>query len=94
MSADNWRVCPRCLKGDEALMTSRKEDAEKAYGKVAADVYLKMLEESKEILETEQTLGEDYTIGTNIDGKFFVKYNARCTCGFNFEFNHKEQIKL
>ena len=41
----------------------------------------------------EETLREDYEIGTDIDGVFWVAYSAFCTeCKFSFDFRHSENV--
>jgi len=42
-----------------------------------------------------RTLREYYEQGI-LDGttEYFVSYSADCLCGFNFEFNHKQEVKV
>ncbi len=93
MSADNWRVCPACKRKHEAKHETLKLEAGAAYGKVPREEYLAMLEKSIEPLNLEETLREDYEIGVDSKGEFFVSYGASCqTCDFTFAFNHKEPL--
>lgn len=85
MSADNWAVCPKCLKDVDNKVKS-------LYGKVSEEEYGKLIEEKQET-EREQTLREDYEIWTNVDGRFMVKYSCSCSaCGLKFEYNYSKLI--
>jgi hypothetical protein len=98
MSADNWTVCPRCLKLAEKELAVTEKDVTANYGKIPADQYLASLEiikKMKHMLENpEQTLREDYDIGVN-GQEFSVGYSARCaTCGWNHTFKHEEKVTI
>ena len=83
MSADNWAVCPKCKD-------TKKNVAEKAYGKVPQSEYLNILADVAGY-EKAEVLREDYEIGINELGVFYVSYECRCDrCGFKFNFNHTE----
>ena len=92
MSADRWAVCPKCKeKGEQAhanLLNRVKTD----YGKIAADEYLELIEQSRQPAEEERTLREDWEIGI-WDGEFLVSYRASCPeCGFSHKFEHKQPV--
>ncbi len=88
MSADNWGICPKCAK--------KFELAASPYGKIPEDEYLDWVEEHEDDpLEPESTLREDYELGIDEGGKFYVIYRGQCQekgCGFLFEYRHEEQI--
>lgn len=85
MSADNWGVCPKCKRLAEQKAVS-------AYGKVSEEEYLATLA-NRDKAAKEQNLREDYEVGTDKDGKFYVSYGCSCDkCGFSFEFNHKQNL--
>jgi hypothetical protein len=97
MSADNWRVCPRCkLRAAEKSAKMYKE-ATDSYGKVDASEYLEKLKAAQafasEVLH--ETLREDYEIYIDEDGEFFVSYRGGCDeCGLVFNFKHEEKVTL
>ena len=96
MSADNWAVCPRCLKRE----IERREDLDKQvkekYGKLAQSEYLALVEKSKVPQQpVKQTLCEDYKLGTNEDGLFEVNYSCGCSvCGYKAKFNYSKELAV
>lgn len=94
MSADNWTYCPRCRERTDKLNETRIKAPGKAYGKVAQDIYLKLLEDAKKLVPYDESLREDYEIGIDKEGKFYVDYSAGCDCGFKFQYKHEEKIKI
>ncbi len=96
MSADAWRLCPKCYaRGTSARQVALKKVAE-SYGKVKAEVYGEMIDKAQTNFPPpahEETLREDYEMYTDQDGQFTVSYSCSCrTCGFKFNFKHAEQI--
>lgn len=92
MSADNWGRCPKCL----AKLVEDREKAVAAakakYGKVPEDEYMAAITKANAIPEKlkEETLREDYEIGTDEDGEFSVSYHCSCrVCNFDFRFAEK-----
>ena len=82
MSANNWDTCPRCKKKLEATRAKAAASAEKEYGKVPPDEYLTMVKAAKLIGgKLEQTLREDWEIGVDEDGRFYVSYSGSCRAG-------------
>lgn len=75
MGADNWAVCPKCLK--ERKLT-KIQKAQKAYGKVSLEEFNDLLNvakaEDEEYEENKFTLREDFEIGINEDGKFIIGF--------------------
>lgn len=96
MSADNWAICPRCVK----VVTDKKAEIEQklreSYGKVSRDEYLDLLQATNAEIEVEdyRTFREDYEIGVYYkDNQFFISYRGRCTkCGLEKSFKHTEVI--
>lgn len=94
MSANNWRVCPRCKRQNDEERAKEQAEVEGQYGKVPAAEYTRLLEKSKKRSPTIcENLREDWEIGIDQDGTFFVIYHCSCdVCDLNFTFRHKEGI--
>jgi hypothetical protein len=92
MSADNWTTCPECKIAHAADRDARMRKVAKSYGKVPAEEYERMAGEARRepIKVQDDTLREDYEIGTNAEGMFSVGYSCSCTkCGWSFKFKHQ-----
>jgi hypothetical protein len=79
MSAENWTQCPVCTK---------KFIKERAglYGSVPEDIYLSEVDRVERAINA-QNLREDYQIGIDLEGNFYVKYCGHCAiCSFHYEF--------
>ena len=88
MSADNWTVCPRCQKAEEARRELRRKQVEDSYGQVPAAEYLAAVERLtlEEQDGIKETLREDYDVGID-DGVFSVDYRASCSeCKYEFSY--------
>lgn len=95
MSADAWRICPQCLVEDQKKRIEAMETMEESYGKVSPEEWLKMKADLEKRSHLEETLREDYGIGTDEEGHFYVSYEARCeVCGFQHSFKHEEGLKV
>jgi len=93
MSADNWGICPKCKRNAEEKQCKLKLKAGKAYGSVTPEEYLELLREADKPLELTETLREDYEMGTDDAGQFYVYYTCSChVCKFKHEFKHAEQL--
>ena len=93
MSADSWAICPQCSEAAIQAQRERQEKAKAAYGKVPAEEYLTLLELVSPSPILEENLREDYEIGTNVYGMFYVSYQCSCSkCGFSYQFSHIEQV--
>lgn len=90
MSADNWGTCPQCrLNATKAHAAKQKELADQ-YGKLPANEYMRLAAEVEKPLQyNDQSLREDYEIGTDKEGHFYVSYGCGCDCGFSFTFKHE-----
>lgn len=108
MSADAWRVCPRCRAGiaieKAQKAASARIAATEAYGKVPAEEYRTLdaaaLEAEEALIQDArlshvETLREDYEIWTDEAGHFFISYSCSCTsCDFEHNFRHEEQLTV
>jgi len=99
MSADNWALCLKCRKKRVADLEKLRIKVDEAYGTVDKDHYLDMVNklsvaENYKLEHEEPTLREDYDIGMDEGGKFYVDYRSRCTvCGFEFSYQYVEKLK-
>ncbi len=98
MSANNYRVCPRCAtRAIEKYETGTKH-LEEAYGQVTQEEYEKLkseLGEPPDLHKAPDTLQERWELYTNVGGEFVVWYCCTCeACGFKFGFKHGEQLEL
>jgi hypothetical protein len=93
MSANNWAICicPECERRAKLAQARALEKANAAYGKVPPEKYMELVAKAKERQPAVETLREDYGLGIDSDGTFYVSYRAYCEqCKFEFNYNHKE----
>lgn len=95
MSADNWVVCPECLKKARAKKTELDKAVKNAYGKVSREEHRRLtLVADDFVVPNCRTFREDYEIGI-WEGKFFIGYFGKCReCGLEKSFKHEEQFPL
>lgn len=75
MSADRWTICPKC--------------AEKKYPNYNSREYMIELD-SRTDEGLNDTLREDYEVGTNLHGVLLIDYRCSCyVCGFAFRYRGK-----
>ena len=94
MSADNWRVCPYCLRKDHHEREKRIEKIAAEYGKIPLDQWHSKMKEVVDvpIKMKEQTLREDYEQGIDDAGRYYVSFRARCeACGTQFHYQREEE---
>ena len=90
MSVSNWALCPNCKKIAYEKEVALKAKVANAYGKVPADEYLRMREESAVTLPIEKTLREDWDLGIQIDGSFDCNYHGQCeVCRLDYKFAYE-----
>lgn len=99
MSADQWRVCPRCHKRTVDKYQEMLNEATAAYGKVPPDEYLKMLDETAEhepfnlpfeLEGKNSTLRIDYEVYFDA-GSLHLTYSAYCvSAGCDWKMKIKE----
>lgn len=90
MSADAWRICPKCKHEAESNRDTRILECSKSHGKIPALQYLADLEVANKPVELEETLREDYEVFTDESGNFYFSYGCRCQ---NCDFHHSEKIE-
>ncbi len=91
MSARNHTNCPVCSKRNRKERDRLHTAASKAYGKVTAEEYARLLAKTGELPPLEDTLGEYYQHWFDVDGTFKMKYFVSCNvCGF--EFTHIAEV--
>lgn len=89
MSANNWRSCPKCCRE----YNKSKEYLDSVYGNIPLEDYNKLISKLPENPKSEQNLREDYEIGINVNGSFFLSYRGSCDrCGFEYKYSHKENV--
>jgi hypothetical protein len=87
MSANNWRICPKCSAASNAAASEARKKTKEAYGCVSSTEYGKMVQQIKDWKSPGETLREDYELGVQKNGVFSVAYFATCTeCGWSFEY--------
>ena len=93
MSANNWRVCPKCKRNAEILAEKKTAKAQEKYGKVPQEEFLALISDANKTPELDQTLRENYELGTDPDGLFGVAYSCSCSI-CKFSFNFKKEIDI
>lgn len=95
MSANNWRTCPQCLARAKVHQQNLRDRAARAYGKVPRDKYEAMCRKASEPISLEEEFREDWDIGTDDHGDFYVRYRGNCQrCGLTHEFKHDSVVKM
>lgn len=95
MSADNWVICPKCLKEKQKRDSDAWSTLLSDYGNVSAQEWAmrhEMLTKEDES-ELPLSLREDYEIQMGEDGVLFIYYRSTCMkC--NFGYKHKVYISV
>jgi len=93
MSADNWRICPVCVSNAKEERSKKCEKIMEEYGKIPRAEWKEKVDEAAEAEEKlEETLREDYELGIQSDGKFFISFGCSCkVCGTMFSVRHEEE---
>lgn len=95
MSADHWRICPRCEKKRKEQIIEHAKNVKEGYGILSKNEYLEAIQYSESKEEGKPTLREDFEIFTDTDGLFYVKYTCYCTeCHFIFSFNYEKELLM
>ena len=98
MSADNWGMCPRCFIKAKAVKEKEKAELDSIYGKVTSERYLRALSAFDKkypdsLVLIDGTFREDYEIGIDRDGEFYINYRAKCSiCNFSFEYKFQQHV--
>lgn len=96
MSADNRCICPRCKARNDKLNETRVLDAGDKYGKIPAEEYIALAKDVAKPLEIKETFREDFYIGIDEDGGFYVSYRGacqECDAEFSYKFEQKSAIQ-
>lgn len=86
MSADNWRICPKCQESNNKQKMKKQEELDALYGKVSMAEYKKKQDniDKLESVETPTEFREDYEIYSE-GMTVYVEYSGKCRdCGFKF----------
>lgn len=96
MSADNWAMCPRCVKREADTYQERYDEVMATYGKVpVAEFDAARSAAVDEVRPVGATFREDYEITPLEDGEVEVHYKGRCTkCGLSLQFDHAHTIDM
>lgn len=92
MSADAWRICPKCEKinseGDREKAISA---AKFLYGKVPQADWVRLMAQAEKVVDDpKETLREDYEIYMDESGFLNIHYRCGCdVCGFS----HKYEVR-
>ena len=91
MGADNWRVCPQCSKSVNEQVKKLEDEVKAKYGKIPINDWENLRATSINPHSGEETLREDYEIGTHEDGSFDIFYSCKCSvCGYGHKFKHTD----
>lgn len=93
MSADAWRICPKCTRVESKKAVAERE-ADEAYGKVSKDEWQRLQKYADSLRdEPEETLREDYEIFMDEDGKLYINYRCSCgICGFSHHYEYEKKV--
>ena len=95
MSADAWRVCPKCKHRAEVARNEKIKKADAAYGRITPDEWKRMNDDANKPIKLGETFREDYEILMDESGEFSIRYSGRCTkCGWGHEFDHSECVEV
>ena len=94
MSADNWAVCPRCVKQARAAEAKALAKVMASYGKVPVEEFDRARADvPTSDPEKFRTFREDYEIYGADDGDVVVDYGGSCTeCGLHLTFTDHHPI--
>ena len=103
MGARNWTICPKCWKDakDPELQPADKQAEMEAdiaaftakYGEQRGKQYRIIMLSTLEPMESENTMREDWELGIDAEGVFYLKYTAYCTkCSWKYEKRIQEKV--
>jgi len=96
MSADNWAICPRCVKRAREKLTACTGDVVMSYGQVPLEDFVRA-QASLAPVDPEQfrTFREDYEIHGASEGAIRVDYGGGCdVCGLTLSFNDVRELPV
>ena len=92
MSADNWTLCPKCTERISREQKEKEQKIDSQYGVLPPSDFVRQYKESRNVINQEETLREDYDFYNN-DGILLIKYRCGCSeCDFVYEFKKKIQV--
>ena len=97
MSADNWAVCPRCKKVRATDLADIERRVAESYGTVPVEEFDAARDRLAEAqaAPVERTFREDYEVGVEEDGEFYVIYRGGCReCGLTHEYRYTDQLAV
>lgn len=95
MSANNWTTCPNCKRKQDQEQATAVIKAAKAYGKVPAEQYAKLLHAAQYPIIYSPSMREDYQLGVTEAGRFFVTYSASCNrCPFTYQYKYEVALDV
>lgn len=99
MSANNWRICPRCHDQDIKEWDERVRAHSASYGIVTAEEYAAATQElslARRLRADEETFSEYYEFYMQlVDGvvKVFASYSGRCgKCQLSLDFKDEHNL--
>lgn len=93
MSANRWSQCPTCIKGHHEVVAEKLAATRDSYGKIGAADYEALVKEHEAAARKTlpESLREDWELGVEEDGRFYIGYTASCQdCGYRFNFQHEQ----
>jgi len=96
MGATNYRLCPACVKRDQEKLEALTRQLEATYGKIPLGEWNEIQAKIKHHPSLGETLREDYELGTQVIGTFFVNYRAFCEspeCDYDVSYDHAEVLR-
>lgn len=98
MSANNWRICPRCLVGATKKYEIAERKLKASYGQVSLgefDIMRAQLGDPPPGNNMQLNLAEVWELGVSDTGVLCIYYGCKCrVCGFTYDFNHDEQLEI
>jgi hypothetical protein len=96
MSADNWAICPRCLKRARAAHDVAVEAVKQSYGNVSIEEFdaarAAILDVDPESL---RTFREDYEFYGAESGKVVASYSGNCdNCDLSLNFEEERELDV
>jgi hypothetical protein len=86
-------VCPKCRIHNEQVRLDLQKMIAAQYGKIDPQQWMEAHAAAQKPVELSEVFREDWDLGMNDSGKFYVSYKGRCQdCGFGFEFRDNQQV--
>jgi hypothetical protein len=93
MSADNWRVCPKCEQQQDELEDQARQQLARLYNSRPLSEFLALAEKiALPVSPLKPTFREDYEIGV-WKGQLHVDYKGFCeVCGYEILYEHHQEV--